>query len=37
MMRIYENLPRCTACGQLEGMPHVAGWSFAKYKIRRSA
>lgn len=35
MTRIYENLPRCVSCGQIQGQPHACGCKFAKYTIRR--
>jgi hypothetical protein len=35
MTYIHQSAPRCVACGQLEGLPHAAGCSLAKYTIRR--
>lgn len=35
MTYIHNSEPRCTACGQLQGLPHAGGCKFAKYTIRR--
>jgi hypothetical protein len=37
MTRAHHSEPRCVACGQPQGEPHITDCPYAKFTIRRVA
>lgn len=36
MTYVHNTVPRCVACGRLQGDPHAGGCAFARFTIRRA-